>query len=137
MRHPVEDQVVLAIAQAISARPFLGVIEPLEIRDALPYAVELGELGIRSSYGRGGSDLAFEATEEVEEVPDLREIESGDVSMKLSKSTTAFLACHWENDVVGSDGAFAPFYRQAHAATLASFALLGEVAAADEVLDAL
>jgi nicotinamidase-related amidase len=31
--------------------------------------------------------------------------------MKLSKSTTAFLACHWENDVVGSDGAFAPFYR--------------------------
>lgn len=131
--------------------------------------------------------------------------------MKLSKSTTAFLACHWENDVVGSDGAFAPFYRarleehdvipiakrlidgarwsgvrvvytraagidtvvlfgvatnlsvestgrsagdlgyrvvivpdaceaatdQAHAATLASFALLGEVATADEVLAAL
>jgi nicotinamidase-related amidase len=31
--------------------------------------------------------------------------------MKLSRSTTAFLACHWENDVAGSDGAFAPFYR--------------------------
>jgi biuret amidohydrolase len=31
--------------------------------------------------------------------------------MELNKSTTAFLACHWENDVVGSDGAFAPFYR--------------------------
>ena len=31
--------------------------------------------------------------------------------MKLSKSTTAFLACHWQNDVAGSDGAFAPFYR--------------------------
>jgi hypothetical protein len=23
--------------------------------------------------------------------------------MKLSKSTTAFLACHWQNDVAGSD----------------------------------
>jgi biuret amidohydrolase len=31
--------------------------------------------------------------------------------MKLSKSTIAFLACHWENDMVGSDGAFPPFYR--------------------------
>src|SRR5262249_773594 len=31
--------------------------------------------------------------------------------MKLTNSTTAFLACHWENDVAGSDGAFAPFYR--------------------------
>ena len=31
--------------------------------------------------------------------------------MKLSKSTTAFLACHWQNDVAGSDGTFAPFYR--------------------------
>jgi nicotinamidase-related amidase len=35
----------------------------------------------------------------------------GDTSMELNKSTTAFLACHWENDVVGSDGAFAAFYR--------------------------
>jgi nicotinamidase-related amidase len=31
--------------------------------------------------------------------------------MELNKSTTAFLACHWENDIVGSDGAFAPYYR--------------------------
>lgn len=31
--------------------------------------------------------------------------------MELNKSTTAFLACHWENDVVGADGAFAPFFR--------------------------
>lgn len=31
--------------------------------------------------------------------------------MKLSKSTTAFLACHWQNDVADFDGAFAPFYR--------------------------
>jgi biuret amidohydrolase len=31
--------------------------------------------------------------------------------MELNKSTTAFLACHWENDVVGSDGAFAAYYR--------------------------
>lgn len=31
--------------------------------------------------------------------------------MEFNKSTTAFLACHWQNDVVGSDGAFAPFYR--------------------------
>ena len=28
--------------------------------------------------------------------------------MEFNKSTTAFLACHWENDVVGSDGAFVP-----------------------------
>ena len=27
--------------------------------------------------------------------------------MELTKATTAFLACHWENDVVGADGAFA------------------------------
>ena len=31
--------------------------------------------------------------------------------MELNKSTTALLACHWENDVVGPSGAFAPFYR--------------------------
>jgi nicotinamidase-related amidase len=31
--------------------------------------------------------------------------------MELNPSTTAFLACHWENDVVGADGAFAPFFR--------------------------
>jgi nicotinamidase-related amidase len=31
--------------------------------------------------------------------------------MEFNKSTTAFLACHWQYDVVGSDGAFAPFYR--------------------------
>lgn len=31
--------------------------------------------------------------------------------MQLNKSTTAFVACHWERDVVGSNGAFAPFYR--------------------------
>jgi nicotinamidase-related amidase len=31
--------------------------------------------------------------------------------MELDKSSTAFLACHWENDVAGSDGVFAPFYR--------------------------
>ena len=31
--------------------------------------------------------------------------------MELNKSTTAFIACHWENDVVGAEGAFAPFFR--------------------------
>jgi biuret amidohydrolase len=31
--------------------------------------------------------------------------------MELNKATTAFLACHWQNDVVGADGAFAPFFR--------------------------
>jgi nicotinamidase-related amidase len=31
--------------------------------------------------------------------------------MQINKSTTAFVACHWENDVVGPDGAFAPFFR--------------------------
>ncbi|MGX7826337.1 isochorismatase family cysteine hydrolase [Actinokineospora sp. 24-640] len=31
--------------------------------------------------------------------------------MDLTKSTTAFLACHWENDIAGADGAFAPFFR--------------------------
>jgi nicotinamidase-related amidase len=31
--------------------------------------------------------------------------------MEFNKYTTAFLACHWQNDVVGSDGAFTPFYR--------------------------
>ena len=32
--------------------------------------------------------------------------------MELNRSTTAFLACHFENDVVGADGAFAPFFRE-------------------------
>jgi biuret amidohydrolase len=31
--------------------------------------------------------------------------------MELNPSTTAFLACHWENDIVGAEGAFAPFFR--------------------------
>lgn len=31
--------------------------------------------------------------------------------MELNKSTTAIVACHFENDVVGADGAFAPFFR--------------------------
>ncbi|MCR4512672.1 cysteine hydrolase family protein [Aeromicrobium sp. 50.2.37] len=31
--------------------------------------------------------------------------------MDLNASTTAFIACHFENDVVGADGAFAPFFR--------------------------
>lgn len=31
--------------------------------------------------------------------------------MEFNQATTAFLACHWENDVVGADGAFAPFFR--------------------------
>lgn len=31
--------------------------------------------------------------------------------MELNAQTTAFLACHFENDVVGADGAFAPFFR--------------------------
>ena len=31
--------------------------------------------------------------------------------MELNKSTTAFLACHFENDVVGAEGAFAQFFR--------------------------
>lgn len=32
--------------------------------------------------------------------------------MELNKSTTAFVATHWENDVVGPEGAFAPFFRE-------------------------
>lgn len=32
--------------------------------------------------------------------------------MELNTSTTAFIATHWENDVVGADGAFAPFFRE-------------------------
>jgi nicotinamidase-related amidase len=32
--------------------------------------------------------------------------------LELNRSTTAFLACHFENDVVGADGAFAPFFRE-------------------------
>lgn len=32
--------------------------------------------------------------------------------MDLDTSTTALLATHWENDVVGPDGAFAPFFRE-------------------------
>lgn len=32
--------------------------------------------------------------------------------MELNTSTTAFVATHWENDVVGVDGAFAPFFRE-------------------------
>lgn len=31
--------------------------------------------------------------------------------MELDTSTTALLACHFENDVVGPNGAFAPFFR--------------------------
>lgn len=31
--------------------------------------------------------------------------------MDLDPATTAFLACHFENDVVSADGAFAPFFR--------------------------
>lgn len=31
--------------------------------------------------------------------------------MEINTSTAAFLACHWENDIVGADGAFAPFFR--------------------------
>ncbi|MFS2295411.1 MAG: cysteine hydrolase [Actinomadura sp.] len=31
--------------------------------------------------------------------------------MELNPSTTAFIACHWENDIVGADGAFAPYFR--------------------------
>lgn len=31
--------------------------------------------------------------------------------MELNAHSTAFLACHFENDVVGADGAFAPFFR--------------------------
>lgn len=32
--------------------------------------------------------------------------------MELNPSTTAFVAAHWENDVVGAEGAFAPFFRE-------------------------
>jgi len=32
--------------------------------------------------------------------------------MDLNPSSTAFIACHWENDVVGADGALAPFFRE-------------------------
>jgi hypothetical protein len=38
-----------------------------------------------------------------------RSDDPGGMSMELNKSSTAFLACHWEDDVVGSDGAFATF----------------------------
>lgn len=31
--------------------------------------------------------------------------------MDLTPPTTAFIACHFQNDVVGADGAFAPFFR--------------------------
>lgn len=31
--------------------------------------------------------------------------------MELSTSSTAVIACHFQNDVVGADGAFAPFFR--------------------------
>lgn len=31
--------------------------------------------------------------------------------MDLNPSSTAVIACHFQNDVVGSDGAFAPFFR--------------------------
>lgn len=31
--------------------------------------------------------------------------------MELNPATTAFVASHWQNDVVGADGAFAPFFR--------------------------
>jgi len=48
--------------------------------------------------------------------------------MDLNKATTAFLACHWENDVVGPDGAFAPFFR-------AEVERRGVLAVAKRVLD--
>ncbi|WP_229053480.1 cysteine hydrolase family protein [Aeromicrobium sp. Leaf350] len=32
--------------------------------------------------------------------------------MDLNASTTAFIACHFEYDIVGPDGAFAPFFRE-------------------------
>jgi hypothetical protein len=70
--------VVLAIEQAVPARPFLRVVELLEIGDALPRVVELGELGVRSPGGRRGGDLAFEPAEEVEEIPDLLRGVGGD-----------------------------------------------------------
>jgi biuret amidohydrolase len=31
--------------------------------------------------------------------------------MRIAKSTTAFLACHWQNDVAGPGGAFGALYR--------------------------
>jgi hypothetical protein len=65
VRHPVQDEVVLAVAQAISARPFAGVIEPVEIGDVLPGVVERDELGVRSSFRPGGRDLTIETAEEV------------------------------------------------------------------------
>ena len=53
--------------------------------------------------------------------------------MELNRPTTALLACHWENDVGHRVVLVADVCEaatdQAHAATLASFALLGEVAA--------
>src|SRR6266704_322433 len=83
VRHPVDDQVIFAIAEAIIARSLLGVIELLEIGDALPCVVELGELGVGSSCGRGGSDLTFETTEEVEEIPDFLRGVGGDPAAAL------------------------------------------------------
>ena len=62
---------VLAIEDAVFVRPLLRVVKLLEIGDALPCVVEFDELGVRSPCGRCGSDLTFESTEEVEEVPDL------------------------------------------------------------------
>ena len=69
MRHPVDDQMELPIEQAVFARPLFRVVKLVEIGDALPCVVEFDELGVRSSCGRCGSDLSFESTEEVEEVP--------------------------------------------------------------------
>jgi hypothetical protein len=79
----VDDQVVLAIEVAIPACPFCGVGKLLQIGDALPRVVEIGELGVRSPFGRRGGDLAFEPAEEVEEIPDLLRGVGGDPAAAL------------------------------------------------------
>ena len=69
--HVVDDEVELAVEEAVAAGAGGGVCAVLEVGDALPGGVELGELCVGASKGGGSGDLALEPAEEVEEVEDL------------------------------------------------------------------